>query len=46
MAEEELVPTGAFGGAITFVKPSRFIDVSDFRSVPDHQEVCVVVMCL
>lgn len=28
-----------FGGAIEASIPSRFIDVSDFRPVPDHQEV-------
>ena len=28
-----------FGGAIEAQIPSRFIDVSDFRPVPDHQEV-------
>ena len=28
-----------FGGAITTKFPFKFIDVSDFRTVPDHQEV-------
>ena len=28
-----------FGGAIVTKFPTKFIDVSDFRLVPDHQEV-------
>ncbi|GMH35502.1 hypothetical protein BSKO_03370 [Bryopsis sp. KO-2023] len=28
-----------FGGAIEVSVPQRFIDVSDFRPVPDHQEI-------
>ncbi|KAI6249970.1 putative ran guanine nucleotide release factor [Erysiphe necator] len=28
-----------YGGAITVELPSFFVDVSDFRQVPDHQEV-------
>ena len=35
-------PTGRrelFGGAITVDLPTRMVDVSDFRPVPDNQEV-------
>ena len=35
-------PTGLrelFGGAITVDLPTRLVDVSDFRPVPDNQEV-------
>lgn len=28
-----------YGGAIITQLPERFVDVSDFRPVPDHQEV-------
>jgi hypothetical protein len=28
-----------YGGAITTQFPERFVDVSDFRPIPDHQEV-------
>ena len=28
-----------FGGAITCRIPERYVDVSDFRPIPDHQEV-------
>ncbi len=28
-----------FGGAMEMAFPQRLIDVSDFRPVPDHQEV-------
>lgn len=28
-----------FGGALSAQIPERFSDVSDFRPVPDHQEV-------
>lgn len=35
-------PVALFGGAITANIPERFIDVSDFRPVPDHQEVLVL----
>lgn len=39
-------PRGLFGGAITALIPQRFKDVSQFRQVPDNQEVwfdCVIV---
>ncbi len=32
------MPRGLFGGAITLSLPQRFLDVSDFRPVPDNQE--------
>ena len=37
---EALVPRSLFGGAITLSLPQRFLDVSDFRPVPDNQEAC------
>jgi len=37
---EALVPRGLFGGAIMLSLPQRFVDVSDFRPVPDNQEAC------
>lgn len=30
-----------FGGGIRINVPDNFVDVSDFRQVPDHQEVFV-----
>ncbi|CAG9465876.1 unnamed protein product [Pedinophyceae sp. YPF-701] len=35
----ELVQRELYGGAISLRIPSVFVDVSDFRPVPDHQEV-------
>lgn len=32
-----------FGGAIIANIPERFVDVSDFRPVPDHQEVPIKI---
>lgn len=37
--EDELKPRSLFGGAIELAIPERLTDVSDFRPVPDHQEV-------
>ena len=39
MLEERVIPRALFGGAIEMEIPVRFEDVSDFRPVPDHQEV-------
>ena len=39
-AQEELVARDLFGGALVMGMPGRFVDVSDFRPVPDNQEVC------
>ena len=39
MLEEQLISRAQFGGAIEIDIPIRFEDVSDFRPVPDHQEV-------
>ena len=39
MSEEQLISRAQFGGAIEIDIPARFEDVSDFRPVPDHQEV-------
>lgn len=36
---EKLVPRALYGGAIEAHFPSRFVDVSNFRPVPDNQEV-------
>lgn len=33
--------TNLYGGSIKVVLPSNFIDASDFRQVPDNQEVFV-----
>lgn len=41
MREEQLVPRALFGGALEMDIPVRFEDISDFRPVPDHQEVRV-----
>lgn len=37
--DDPLQPRNCFGGAIDLSLPSRFIDVSDFRPIPDNQEV-------
>lgn len=42
-ASEPLNEIKIFGGAISVPLPSRLQDVSDFRPVPDHQEVRAVV---
>lgn len=39
MIDDTLVPHLLFGGACDMAFPDRFTDVSDFRPVPDHQEV-------
>lgn len=39
MPEEQLVARALYGGAIEMTIPMRFEDVSDFRPVPNHQEV-------
>lgn len=39
MLEERLIPRALFGGALEMDIPIRFEDISDFRPVPDHQEV-------
>ncbi len=39
MAAEQLVQHRLFGGAIELAFPQRLADISDFRPVPDHQEV-------
>ncbi len=39
MTVEALAQRDLFGGAITLACPRRLIDVSDFRPVPDNQEV-------
>ena len=38
-AQEELVARDLFGGAMVMGMPGRFVDVSDFRPIPDNQEV-------
>jgi hypothetical protein len=37
--EDPIRPHKLFGGAIDLAFPDRFVDVSEFRSVPDNQEV-------
>jgi hypothetical protein len=39
LAQETWRTVELYGGAITTQFPERFVDVSDFRPVPDHQEV-------
>ncbi|KAL0030274.1 hypothetical protein WJX77_007077 [Trebouxia sp. C0004] len=39
MLDEQLITRALFGGAIKMSLPQRFVDVSDYRPVPDHQEV-------
>lgn len=39
MLDEQLITRALFGGAIEMSLPQRFVDVSDYRPVPDHQEV-------
>jgi hypothetical protein len=36
---DALVPRALFGGALELALPARLVDVSDFRPVPDAQEV-------
>lgn len=37
--DDTLVPRPLYGGAAQLSFPQRFADISDFRPVPDHQEV-------
>lgn len=37
--EDVIAPRELFGGAVELSFPSRFVDISDFRTVPDNQEV-------
>lgn len=37
--EDAIEPRELFGGAIGMCLPTRFVDISDFRPIPDHQEV-------
>lgn len=39
MNSENLILRELFGGAILLAIPERFLDISDFRPVPDNQEV-------
>ncbi|KGG50833.1 hypothetical protein DI09_53p50 [Mitosporidium daphniae] len=39
MDEPKLMPKKLFGGALQVALPSGFIDASQFRQIPDHQEV-------
>ena len=36
---EPILPRQLFGGAVELSVPARMVDVSDFRTVPDNQEV-------
>ena len=38
-SEQHLVRRQLFGGAIELTCPQEMLDISDFRPVPDHQEV-------
>lgn len=37
--DDTLVQRPLYGGAAHLAFPHRFADISDFRPVPDHQEV-------
>lgn len=37
----QLQETPLFGGAMTCLLPASFEDISEYRTVPDHQEVFV-----
>lgn len=39
MIDDTLVERPLYGGAAQIGLPQRFADISDFRPVPDHQEV-------
>lgn len=39
MIDDTLVPRPLFGGAARMAFPARFVDISDFRPIPDNQEV-------
>ena len=39
MIDDTLVERPLYGGAAHLAFPQRFVDISDFRPVPDHQEV-------
>ena len=39
VAAEELETRQLFGGMASMQCPARLVDISDFRPVPDHQEV-------
>lgn len=45
MATHPLVNRQLFGGAIELAFPQELIDISDFRPVPDHQEVSCSYVC-
>ena len=36
---DPISPRQLFGGAVEVSMPERMVDISDFRSVPDNQEV-------
>ncbi len=40
-SSEELMSVELFGGAMLMSMPACFKDVSEFRPVPDHQEVSI-----
>lgn len=39
MLDEQMIGRALFGGTVEMSLPQRFADVSDYRPVPDHQEV-------
>ena len=39
MLDDTLVPRTLFGGAVQMSFPARLVDISDFRPIPDSQEV-------
>ena len=45
MLDEQMIGRALFGGTVEMSLPQRFVDVSDYRPVPDHQEVSFI-QCL
>ncbi len=41
MSNEAWKTVGLYGGVFAIDLPERFLDISEFRVVPDHQEVRV-----
>ena len=37
--DDSLQQRELYGGAMSIALPQRFVDISDFRPIPDHQEV-------
>jgi len=42
---EPLIRHPLFGGAVEMAIPRRMVDISDFRQIPDNQEVSEARRC-